>query len=158
MRKIMIPIIFLLVLLLSGCGAQYPVVQPIQPTPYQPAAQVFAPTVTPTLTTEESLTLVPFTPIRGEQMMIETAALEQSAQGQWSLRITGQIPTPCHEIKWKSTVEGKKLIFTFSASQKAGSMCAQVITDYELTVPIEDLSAGNYQVYIDGTFIGEIQV
>ena len=87
-----------------------------------------------------------FTPIRGEQVMIETASLEQNAQGKWELRISGQLPTPCHEIKSRYTVENGKLNFEISASQKPDTMCAQVITDFEQIIPIPDLPAGDYKV------------
>jgi hypothetical protein len=157
MRKPMIPILLLLVLALTACGVQSPTTLPVQPTPSQPAAQGFAPTGAPTLTPEESPTLTPFTAIRGEQLIIQTAALEKNLQGQWSLHITGQKATPCHEIQWQTAVEGQEVQVEIGARAKADVMCAQVITDFEQIIPLPDLPSGSYQVFINSILVGEIQ-
>jgi hypothetical protein len=102
--------------------------------------------------------MITFTPIRGEQVMIETAALVQSPQGEWSLNITGQLPTPCHKLQHEYQVVNGDLNFTISSSQKPDSMCAQVIMDFEQTIPIPDLPSGSFAVYINGTLVGEIQI
>jgi hypothetical protein len=158
MRTIMIPNLFLLVLALYACGARNPAVLPVQPTPSQPAAQTEAPTVTASVNLQEFPTMIAFSPIHGDQITIQTAELGQSAQGQWLLIITGQKATPCHEIKVQTTVDGGQINIDISARQKADTMCAQVITDFEQVIPFPDLPAGSYQVSINGVKVGEIQV
>jgi hypothetical protein len=111
-----------------------------------------------TASMETLSTSIKFTPIRGEQVMVETAALEQSSQGEWSLKITGQLPTPCHKLQWEHQVENRDLNFTIISTQKPDSMCAQVIQDFKQTIPIPSLPAGVYNVYINGVLIGEISI
>jgi hypothetical protein len=140
-----------------ACGNPSLQTEPATPIPYQPAVQVITPITIPTLIPAKDQTMTPFTPIRGEQIMIQTAALEQNAKGRWELRISGQLPTPCHQINLKTTVHDGKINLEVSGSPEADVMCAQVISDFEETIPLPDLPSGNYQVFINGILVGVIQ-
>jgi hypothetical protein len=161
MRKPMIPIfslLFLLTLALAACGNSVSPTRPNQSTLSQLATQADVPIVVLTPTQEKSPAMITFPPIHGEQVTITSVTLEQSTPGQWSLRITGQKATPCHEIKWQTEVKGQAVKVEIGASPKPDAMCAQVITDFEQVIPIPALSAGGYQVFINGILVGEIQV
>jgi hypothetical protein len=149
----------LFTLALSACGYSNTLSQPINPNPSQPAVQeAAAASAGPTQSLQYQSTMVKLTSIRGEQVMIEILAVVQSPQGDWLLKITGQLPTPCHKLQWEHQVENRDLNFTIISTQEPDSMCAQVIQNFEQTIPIPDLPAGVYNVYINGVLIGEISI
>jgi hypothetical protein len=145
-------------LALTACGNMNPQTDLAKPTPFQPVVKITKPSAAPTLLPEKEQTMATFTPIRGEGIMIQTASLKQNAQGRWELRISGQIPTPCHQINLQTTVQEAKIFFEVSSSPKANVMCAQVITDFEQVIPIPDVPVGSYQIFINGVLLGVIQV
>ncbi len=104
---------------------------------------------------------------RPGSIYIDDAFIERNADtGQYSVRLSGNLPTPCHQLK--SNVQppdenGQINVNVFSVSSP-DSMCIQVLEPFSLTVPLEfegmdagALESGEYTVLVNGEAIGTIQ-
>jgi hypothetical protein len=89
---------------------------------------------------------------------LDTAEVLQEASP--VLHLTGNLPTPCNELRVKMEVTGGKnevavQVYSLSAPDK---ICTQVLVPFEQKIPFEQISSGKYQVTVNGKAAGELIV
>jgi hypothetical protein len=85
--------------------------------------------------------------------------IAESFPVQVSLRIAGNLPTPCHEFRSSVAhpdAENRIYVNAWSESDPA-AMCAQVLQPFELSVaiPMGGEADGSYSVWLNGELVGE---
>jgi len=94
---------------------------------------------------------------RGAAFITSTELLTQeSAPPQFTLRIRGKLPTPCHQLNIQihaPNLENKILIDVSSFS--AAEICAQMIQPYERDLPLGSFPFGHYTVWVNGELVAE---
>ena len=68
--------------------------------------------------------------------------------------VQGSFPDSCTSLgEVAQTVEGNTISVTLAGVQPEGMMCAQVLTPFEETIPLDvsGLPAGEYMVDVNGT-------
>lgn len=84
----------------------------------------------------------------------------ESFPPQFRLLLKGTTPTPCHQLRVKVNQPSNDLqirVEAYSLS-KPDEICVQVLEQFEVNVPIQDLPAGTYAVIVNGNPVGEIAV
>jgi hypothetical protein len=77
----------------------------------------------------------------------------ESRDGAYYATISGSLADSCTEVTdFTTEVDGSSVMLTAVASKPADAICAQVLTPFEETVPLDtsDLGPGEYSLSIDG--------
>ncbi|MCC6904415.1 MAG: hypothetical protein IT326_01135, partial [Anaerolineae bacterium] len=120
-----------------------------------------APAETPTPGTVKPLATPTPPATRGEPAMIAGEAAVESVELaflesfplQMRATIRGNLPDACTSVgPIGQSLEGKVITVTVATVRPADTMCAQVLTPFEVSVPLEigGLAAGDYTVAVNG--------
>lgn len=77
---------------------------------------------------------------------------------QVQLRITGSLPTPCHEVAHEVQDFGSSLDVRLWSSADPSVMCAQVLESFEISLPLGSYETADLPVLLNGEEIGRIDV
>lgn len=98
--------------------------------------------------------------VRSEVQITSTEILTlESFPPQFMVTLQGSKPTPCHQIR---AVIGEidethsTIAIEVYAMIDAEAICAQVIEDFEINLPLGSLPAGQYTLTVNGAEIGQI--
>ncbi len=82
----------------------------------------------------------------------------ESAPPQFRLHLTGSLPDPCHTLRVNVSAPDaqKRIQVDVYTVVLTDMMCAQVLVPFEVTVPIEGLQTGTYQVQVNDADLGTI--
>ena len=83
--------------------------------------------------------------------------ISQSTPVQVSLELNGNLPNGCHQLRVNvqpPNDQNQILIEVYSVVD-SGAICAQVIKEFEVSVPLGSFPAGHYSVIVNGTEIGQ---
>lgn len=84
----------------------------------------------------------------------------ESFPPQYMLSLQGTLPTPCHQLRIQVSppdAQQRIMVEVYSLS-KPGEICVQVIETFQVQVPLKDLPAGSYTIWVNGEPAGEIDV
>jgi len=84
--------------------------------------------------------------------------LMESFPVQVVLRVTGNLPTPCHEPVWEVVDDGVTIAVALASVADPDVMCTQVLEPFEISIPLGDFESGARVVTLNGEEIGEFQV
>ena len=97
--------------------------------------------------------------IRGEVFLNETQIILQEGHPQQNLlRLSGALPTPCHQIRviiHEPDEQDQIHIEVFSLADPE-DICIQVLESIEVNIPFGEFSSGEYEVFVNGESIGFI--
>lgn len=83
--------------------------------------------------------------------------ISQSTPVKVSLELNGNLPNGCHQLRVNvqpPNDQNQILIEVYSVVD-SGAICAQVIQEFEVSVPLGSFPAGHYTVIVNGTEIGQ---
>ncbi len=60
--------------------------------------------------------------------------------------VTGNLPTPCHEVVW--SLDGTDL--EISSAVDPGAVCAEVLEPFEVTIDVGSFESGDYTLTVNG--------
>ncbi len=83
----------------------------------------------------------------------------ESAPPQIRLHLTGSLPDPCHNLRvtiGEPDANKRIQIDVYTVVLNTELMCAQVLVPFEITVPVEGLAPGTYQVSINEQDLGSV--
>lgn len=125
------------------------VVSPAYPAPLQPYPAPWQPQAA-----DKSLQ-------RGEAFVKYAEVLVmESFPPQFSLHIQGSLPTPCHQLRVELAPpddQDQIQVSVYSVTDPT-TICIQVLSPFEVTVPLQGLSTGKYTVHVNGEKVGNIDV
>jgi len=90
--------------------------------------------------------------------LAEIVLLDDSHSG-YGLRITGTIPTPCHELNIdieEPDNEDQIQIEVYSLSEP-GEICIQIIEEFDTTIPLEIFDPDINKLWVNGEQVTKIQ-
>ena len=70
------------------------------------------------------------------------------------LDVSGEKPTPCHEIFWTVEDTGEVLKIEMISQVASGEMCAQVIEPFTIAVPLGSWADEDREVQLNGEVVG----
>lgn len=85
---------------------------------------------------------------------------QESNPPQFVLELKGNLPTPCHKLRVKVNppdASGQIQVEVYSLVNPA-EICIQVLEPFQVSVPLNDLSSGTYQVLVNQELVGELKV
>lgn len=77
-----------------------------------------------------------------------------------SLHITGDLPTACHEFRYEYEIPGNgRIDVTVYGTIDPATTCIQGYHSFDETIeiPMTGQPDGNYQIYLNDNFVGEIE-
>jgi hypothetical protein len=139
MHRILIGL--LLAILFSACGGS--VDQPVDST-------------TPTTPTPAPAEI----PDEADPVFVETTdiLLMESFPVQVALRVTGNLPTPCHQAVWEVEDDGTTIAVRLASITEPDVFCAQVLEPFDISIPLGDFESGTRVVTLNGDAIGDFEV
>lgn len=149
-------IAWLMLFLLFACTAQ-PQATPGPDTPVTSPPEDRMPTTEPDLN--------PFAPKPGDEKLtrgevyIKEASLvvRESYPPQVSLSISGDLPTPCHELRVNMSAldqENKIMVEAYSVVDP-NKVCIQVLESFQESIDLGTFARGHYSVWVNGKLAGE---
>jgi hypothetical protein len=74
------------------------------------------------------------------------------------LHLTGNLPTPCHELLWAVTPpdEQSRIRIDLYTESDPGQACIQVLEAFDVSIPVGSFAEGDYTVWLNGEQVGEI--
>jgi len=119
---------------------------PGETPPQQPVKNPYAPQPS-----DSSLT-------RGEVFIEEKGVLvRESYPPQISLSMSGNLPTPCHELRVQVGEPDEKnniQVEAYSVTDP-NMMCTQVLKPFQASIDLGTFPSGHYSVYVNGELAGE---
>jgi hypothetical protein len=95
---------------------------------------------------------------RGEVFINEASLLiRESYPPQISLAISGDLPTPCHELRAVVAApdpEGKIIVDLYSVVDPT-MLCTQVLKPFDAQIELGTFPSGHYSVWVKGELAGE---
>jgi hypothetical protein len=73
---------------------------------------------------------------------------------QVALDVTGEKPTPCHEVFWTVEDTGEAIEIEMISQIAADQTCAQVITEFSIAVPLGSWADQSRDVFLNGEPVG----
>lgn len=70
------------------------------------------------------------------------------------LDVTGDKPTPCHEVFWTAEDTGEAIEIEMISQVALGQQCAQVIEEFIIAVPLGSWAEESREVYLNGELVG----
>lgn len=147
--KITLSVVFIMALLISACGAggpDNPVSNDDGPIPVEPGNGIGG-------VGDEGKT-------KGNAYVNSAQlVIMESYPVQVSLAVSGDLPTPCHELRYAidpPDADNRIMVEVYSVVDPE-LLCTQVLQPFEenISLPIEDLPDGTYAVYVNGELVGE---
>jgi hypothetical protein len=77
---------------------------------------------------------------------------------QFSLRIVGSLPNPCHQLRVNILPPDtqNRIQIEVYAVVDPGVMCTEVLQAFDVTIPLGSFPTGHYSIFVNGTLVGEI--
>jgi hypothetical protein len=152
----------------SSPSATQPVEQPTSttaaPSPYP------APLATDAAGQPKNLTSYPYPPatepnasnmMRGEVFVDKSELVpSKSNPEQYSLEISGSLPTPCNVLKFNvgSPDNQNRIQVELYSLIETDKMCAQVLEPFDTSIPLGSLKSGKYTVMLNDNQVGELVI
>jgi hypothetical protein len=104
----------------------------------------------------------PRSPIPGnidDEVVISSAELRimESYPIQVMLDVSGEKPTPCHEVFWTAKDDGEMIHIEMISQVASDQACAQVIEPFMVAVPLGSWESDDREVQLNGDVIGSFQ-
>ena len=82
--------------------------------------------------------------------------VKESYPMQVEIIIYGDLPTPCHEVRWEVSDpdENKAIHITVYSEIEAGSNCAQLLEPFDQVIPLGDFEDTGYTIWINDYEVG----
>lgn len=163
-------VVAVLLALATACGLSpqsTPDVKNIPPTDTPEKPQM---TPTPPETGEQGgqAPASPLDPIPGEEKMVRGSVfidstdilLLESFPVQVNLKITGNLPTPCHTLRAKVSEpnENREIHVELYSLTDAGAICIQVLQPFETSIPLGSYESGEYTIYVNREEVGKVDL
>ncbi len=110
----------------------------------------------------------PLDPIPGEEKMVRGGVFIDSADVlllesfpvQVTLKITGNLPTPCHTLRAKVSEpnENREIHVELYSLTDPGAICIQVLQPFETTIPLGSYESGEYTIYVNREEVGKVDL
>lgn len=84
--------------------------------------------------------------------------LLESYPVQVRLEVRGDVPTPCHEVRWSVEDDGETISVRLYSVVALGEVCAQVLTPFEVAIPLGDFTEGSRGVTVNESVVGEFSI
>jgi hypothetical protein len=83
--------------------------------------------------------------------------IRESFPPQISLNISGDLPTPCHQLRAlaKRPDQDNKIIVDAYSVVDPDVMCTQVLEPFQESIDLEIYPSGHYTVWLNGEIVGE---
>ncbi len=95
----------------------------------------------------------------GQPVQVSKVEVEvmESFPMQVVLRVAGELPTPCHELKWKVERDEaqRRIDLQLTAHADPGAVCIQVIQPFDQRIPLGDFEEYGYTIYLNGAKVGD---
>ncbi len=82
----------------------------------------------------------------------------ESLPSQVTLRVTGNLPTPCHQPAWEVDDDGTTITVTLASVADPNVLCAQVLEPFELSIPLGAFDSGRRDVTLNGEPVGDFEI
>jgi hypothetical protein len=95
---------------------------------------------------------------RGNVFLSETSlVIRESFPPQISLSLSGDLPTPCHQLRVKipSPDQENKIAVDVYTVVDPNKVCAQVLEPFEEHISLGTFPSGHYSVWVNGELVGE---
>jgi hypothetical protein len=79
---------------------------------------------------------------------------------QLELDLEGNLPTPCHELRWSvedPDEQGRIMVVVYSVSDPELN-CIQVLHPFNEQIPLGSFTDGTYSVYLNGELVDEVEL
>jgi hypothetical protein len=73
------------------------------------------------------------------------------------LDVTGEKPTPCHEIFWTVDDDGEVIYVDMISQVAAEATCAQVVEPFTIAVPLGAWSGEAREIQLNGEIVGSFE-
>jgi hypothetical protein len=76
------------------------------------------------------------------------------------LHLQGALPNPCHQLRVNPSQpdsQNRIQVEVYSVAE-TDKMCTEVLQPFNVLVPLENLPAGHYSIYINGELLKEFDV
>ena len=73
------------------------------------------------------------------------------------LDVTGEKPTPCHEIFWTVEDDGEVIAIEMLSQVAAEQSCAQVIEPFTIAVPLGSWTEESREIELNGEIVGSFE-
>lgn len=163
----------LLTALAAGCSSPQPPLEEPSPPPSQPSVESTAPVAPlespqpsadqPTPAPTVPLQVAPAKPAGQQSPVYDLDAViveMEPGSGRMGLAVTGSLPTPCHKLQsFISPPDANSRIdVTLYSVSDPEKVCAQVLAPFAEKIPLGEIPAGSYTVYVNGSLAGELQL
>ncbi len=76
------------------------------------------------------------------------------------LRVTGSLPTPCHEARWEVVGPDAlgRIEVTLYSEADPSLACIQLLEPFEISVPLGSYTTGSFTVWLNGELVGEFRL
>ena len=95
---------------------------------------------------------------RGNVFLQESGlVIRESYPPQISLKISGDLPTPCHQLRAEVIAPDtdNKIIVDVYSLVDPDQVCIQVIEPFEASIDLGTFPSGHYSVWVNGESVGE---
>lgn len=98
--------------------------------------------------------------IRGQVYLDSTELLTlESFPLQFSLQVTGNLPTPCHQLRVDVSppdAQNKVMVNVYSVADPE-VMCIQVLEPFDTNISLGSFPAGRYTLWVNGEMVADFQ-
>ena len=84
--------------------------------------------------------------------------LLESFPVQVRLAVSGDLPSPCHELRWSVEDDGDRIAVAVYTVLKLGQVCPQVLTPFDVSIPLGSFTEGRRRVVVNGGEAGEFSI
>ncbi len=84
--------------------------------------------------------------------------LLESFPVQVMVEVSGDLPSPCHELHWSSEDDGEKISVEVYSTVELGQVCAQVLSPFTVSIPVGSFSEGGRSVTVNEVVVGEFSI
>jgi hypothetical protein len=83
--------------------------------------------------------------------------VKESFPMQVEIIVSGDLPTPCHELKWEvaDPDENKAIHVTIYSEINISVTCAQLLEPFEQVIPLGDFEDTGYSIWVNDYQVGE---
>ena len=73
--------------------------------------------------------------------------------GPVTVRVVGELPTPCHELKWSvgTPDPSRHIAIDVYSEVEADALCSQVTKPFDQVIDVGTVSGGDYEALVNGT-------
>jgi hypothetical protein len=84
---------------------------------------------------------------------VEHVEVSSPPGGPVTVRVVGQLPTPCHELRWSvgKPDPARHISIDVFSEVEADALCNQVTKPFDEVIDVGTVSGGDYQAMVNGT-------